>query len=759
MGRFTPPSAPGGSGSRAPSAERRGESFAAWRRFVEALGEERPLVLVFEDLHWADDGLLDLVDELAERLTDVAILVVAVARPELLARRPAWGGGKPNATTISLAPLSREETQRLVDALRERSTLAPETQAALLEHAGGNPLYAEEFVRMLGERGVTGTQLPESVQGIIAARLDSLCPEDKRLLQHAAVLGKVFWSGGLADITALDRHEVEDRLHALERRELVRRERRSSVVGELEYAFRHVLVREVAYESLPRAARAEKHVRAAHWLESIGRPDDHADELAHHYLSALELARASGTDIGVGAADAAVALGRAGGRAYGLNAFKTAVRFYEEALALGVAGQERPRLLLRLASALHFSGDPRATEVAERALEELIAVDDVEGAAEAGAVLSSAWWYLGRGERAREAIENAQRLVAGRGDSLAALRLLSQAARFATVESRFDDAVRLGTEALRMQQVLGIEHLVPDPAGTVATARGLTSDLDRGIRELEAVIERATRLGSPEAVRSCNNLAILLWHAGDLERVEQITLEGMRLAKQLGHRMHFLDGHLWWLGFQRGRWDDALAAADAFLAQSSAGAVRYSEGTALRVRARIYLARELPAAEEEAQKQVELARVIGDPQSLLPALSTAAYVDSKLGRAAEAKAAIGEMLPFLAGGMLTAHVLPWPVLADPGLRDEICAALLEAPRTPLVDVVRSLADGDVRGAADRLAGDGDAANAAELRLCAAKQLAAEGRTRDRDEQLAKARPFFRSVGAARFLRECEMLGS
>jgi class 3 adenylate cyclase len=224
------------------TGDRRGEAFAAWRRFFEALAEQRPLVLVFEDLHWADDGLLDFVDHVIDWLSDVPVLVVASARPELLARRPAWGGGKANAATVSLSPLSDQETARLVHALLEQSVLPAEVQSALLERAGGNPLYAEEFARMVAERGGEDMELPDSVQGIIAARLDGLDPTDKGLLQDASVVGKVFWSGALAAIgSGQDRFAVEERLHALERRELVRRERRSSVAGESEYAFRHVL--------------------------------------------------------------------------------------------------------------------------------------------------------------------------------------------------------------------------------------------------------------------------------------------------------------------------------------------------------------------------------------------------------------------------------------------------------------------------------------------------------------------------------------
>jgi predicted ATPase len=220
--------------------------------------------------------------------------VAGTARPELLSRRPGWGGGKPNALTLSLSPLSDGETAELVHALLERSVLAAEVQQTLLERAGGNPLYAEEFVRMLSERGEDELPVPETVQGLIAARLDGLSPEEKALLQAVSVLGKVFWLGAATELAEIERWSAEERLHSLERKEFLRRERRSSVAGEVEYAFRHLLVRDVAYGQIPRGVRADKHRVAARWIESLGRPEDHAEMLAHHYLLALELSRAAG---------------------------------------------------------------------------------------------------------------------------------------------------------------------------------------------------------------------------------------------------------------------------------------------------------------------------------------------------------------------------------------------------------------------------------------------------------------------------------
>ena len=296
--------------------DRHGEAFAAWRRFLEALADKRPLVLVFEDLHFADDGMLDFVDYLAGWSSGVPLLLVATARPELLSRRPDWGGGKANTLTLSLSSLSDADTAQLVHALLDRAVLPAELQQRLLERAEGNPLYAEEFARLVAE-GRQPDELPETVQGIIAARIDGLEPEEKALLQDAAVVGKVFWLGAVAGLGQSERWTLEERLHALERKEFVRRERRSSVAAESEYAFRHLLVRDVAYGQIPRAARAEKHRRAAEWLEGLGRAEDQAEMLAHHYLAALELARAAGQPVAELVEPARRALREAGDRAFG----------------------------------------------------------------------------------------------------------------------------------------------------------------------------------------------------------------------------------------------------------------------------------------------------------------------------------------------------------------------------------------------------------------------------------------------------------
>ena len=208
-------------------ASNRDESFTAWRTFFEALAERRPLVLVFEDIHWADEGLLDFIDHLADWSSGVPLLVLCTARPELFERRPGWGGGKLNALTLALSPLSNDDTSTLLSLVLARTVLAAEIQQALLERAGGNPLYAEQFARLSSSAARWTTCRSRRSAGPDRGTRRLLPAEEKALLQDAAVMGKVFWSGALPSTARFC-----ERLHALERKEFIRRERRSSVTGQ-----------------------------------------------------------------------------------------------------------------------------------------------------------------------------------------------------------------------------------------------------------------------------------------------------------------------------------------------------------------------------------------------------------------------------------------------------------------------------------------------------------------------------------------------
>ena len=214
---------------------------------------------------------------------------------------------------------------------------------------------------MLAEHGADGElPLPESIQAIVGARLDLLAPPEKRLLQDAAVIGKVFWPGAVAALGGdTGPGEREEYLHGLERKQFIRRERRSSVAGETQYAFVHVLLRDVAYGQIPRAARAGKHVHAAGWIESLARPEDQAEMLAYHYLRALELSRTADQDAAALAPRARPALQRAGDRAFALNSFAAAIGYYRAALGLWPehARKQRVGLLFQLALALGGAGE------------------------------------------------------------------------------------------------------------------------------------------------------------------------------------------------------------------------------------------------------------------------------------------------------------------------------------------------------------------------------------------------------------------
>jgi class 3 adenylate cyclase len=217
------------------------ESFTAWRRFLELLAADGETVLVFEDLHWADEALLSFLGHLADWAEGVPLLLLCTARPELYDDHPHFGADARNAQRINLAPLSDVETARLLSSLLEQAVLPAETQRALLERAGGNPLYAEEFVRLLADRDLLSGALedipfPDSVHALISARVDTLSPERKGLLQDAAVLGKIFWAGALAEMDAREPREVDLALHELSRKELVRAARTSSMEGEQERA-------------------------------------------------------------------------------------------------------------------------------------------------------------------------------------------------------------------------------------------------------------------------------------------------------------------------------------------------------------------------------------------------------------------------------------------------------------------------------------------------------------------------------------------
>jgi class 3 adenylate cyclase/tetratricopeptide (TPR) repeat protein len=736
-----------------PTAAGRDEAFAAWRLFLEAIADDRPLVLVFEDLHWADDALLDFVDYLGDWTKGVPLLVLGTARPELLARRPAWGGGKVNSSTILVPPLSEADTTKLLHALLGRSVLDTDIQTRLLEHAGGNPLYAEEFTRMLVERPEVPV-IPETVQGMVAARIDTLSAEDKDLLQDAAVIGRYFWLGALGG----ERWTLETRLHSLERKEFVSRQRRSSVAGETEYAFRHALVREVAYEQIPRARRAEKHLAAAAWIESLGRYEDHVEMLAHHYLHALELGRATGRP-----EDAVAARGRAlfvdaGDRAASLGSHETAVRFYDEALSLGgLEAPEEAGVRFRRAHALQRAARPEASQALEDARERLLAAGDSEGAAVADTILAELWWLQGSRARVSEHLVRAYDLVCGLEPSSAKAHVLSQVARYRMLAGDDDEAIRIGCEALAMAEELDVPELQAHALNNIGASKYNRGDPD-GLPTIERAVEIAVAIRSVDTPRAYNNLAWCVASGGDLRRMGAELDEAIAASERMGIATlaRFTRNMRSWQLFRTGAWDEALGPTEEFLAACEAGTPHYHEpGMRLR-RAFVRLARDdVEGALEDARKSVPLSRALGDPQSLMPGLTGAARLLVEAGRLDEARE--------LAGDALAGQPLGW-ALADLafvaeqlGCAEELTAQLERATPTRWADAARATLRGDFAEAAALFEEIGERELESLARERAAEQFLAEGRRTEAEEQLARAVAFYRSVGATRYLRRADEL--
>jgi class 3 adenylate cyclase/tetratricopeptide (TPR) repeat protein len=500
-------------GVEAASSAERQELFTAWRRFLEGLAGNRPTVLVFEDLHWADEALLAFLEHLAEWSQGVPLLVVCTARPELNERHSGWAGGMRNATTINLPPLSDSETAELVSNLAAATVLSDELERTVLEQAGGNPLYAEEFVRLLADRGIGPgeVEVPESVQALIAARLDTLASEKKAVIQDAAVLGKVFWVGALAEIGGRGRTELELALHELARKELVRPARVSSVAGETEYSFWHLLVRDVAYAQIPRAERVRRHRAAASWIERRGgeRVEDLAEVLAYHYLQALELAEALGdrqiSEETRGPARRFLAL--AGERALGLDTLQAKSRL-ERALELVAPNDpERPLLLIRWAEATFQSGGLReAADALDQALAALGPDGNPEARAEALQLRSQVALLLGEGRHV-ELAEEAVDLLDQEPRRPALIAAYTQLAHVQFLSGHYTEAIATADRARSLSRTFG----VAEPAralGYYGAARARLGEAD-GLTELEQAVTLLVEQGAGrEAGRAQGNLAI-----------------------------------------------------------------------------------------------------------------------------------------------------------------------------------------------------------------------------------------------------------
>jgi len=761
----------GVAGETETTTDRRNEAFSAWRRLLEALGEQRPLVLVFEDLHWADDGLLDFVDYLADWVATVPMLIVATARPELLDRRPGWGGGKRNASTVSIPALSSQETARLLGSLLDQTLLPAEVQTQVLARAEGNPLYAEQYVRMLQDRGflVRGAggwqleergelPLPETVQGMIAARLDALPPEQKELVQDAAVVGKVFWPAAIAAIGARSPHGLEEPLHALERKEFIRRDRRSAVADETQYVFLHLLVRDVAYGQIPRARRVDMHRRAAEWIESLApdRSEDRAEMLAHHYREALSLAAAAGIDVEPLRAPARAAFAVASERAESLHAWPAARELAEAAIGLTDEDDpELPRLQLRTARAAWFASD-LDTENVVAARDGFLRHGNISAAAEAEAVHSLILWYRGDGAAATEAADRAVELAADQPLTAAKVWVFAQRARRASLGGDVVTALDLARKTLEMAEELGRDDYASHALNTLGMARVDSGD-EEGIADLERSVERAKRANDPYGIaHGCNNLANTLWQLARLEEAARYLQEARHAAEQYGIGIALLwsDAEAVYERYLRGDYPEMVARAERFLAEHGSEQM-YQEGSQ-----RVALSHGLVAAGrsdealEQSARGLAHGREVGDPQSLCTAILARAYAVTAAGGSKESAQLLDELLasPTLMKFFHWLHPLPL-LLVEQGRGSDYVAACEPVPVfSPWRSASVAAAEGDLVAAADAWERIGSKFVEAWARL-----LAAEAGCPEPDIQLARAQAYFERVGATPYLRRCKAL--
>jgi class 3 adenylate cyclase/tetratricopeptide (TPR) repeat protein len=647
----------GASGAESEGAVERSQSFTAWRRFFEGIAVSGPLVLVFEDLHWADDAMLEFVEHLVDWSMDVPLLVLCTARPELYEWRASWGGGKRNSTTVSLSPLTTQETAQLIGTLLSQAVLPAETQSTLLERAGGNPLYAEEFVRMLGDRGILerdgavirigeGAEIPvpETIQALIAARLDTLSPEVKSLLQAASVVGKVFWTGAVASVSGAEEDSVATAMHELARKELVRPVRSSSVQGEEEYAFWHVLVRDVAYGQIPRAARAAKHRAAAEWMEGIAgeRVIDYAELLAHHYEQALELSRAAGVDTRDLEKQTERFLVLAGQRALWLDVGKAGPYFRRALELLAPEDPRRSEVLVHAAGAAALAGRPAEAEASyEEAITEFSAQGNTLAAGDALAKLA-AIIREGQSARAKALLDEAIDLLEREPLSPELVGAYAEMTRYYHFAWPAEEALEWAEKTIVAAEKLGLEGARLRALRYRGFARTEVGD-PRGLDDENEAFQASLELGGDHAMDAYLAMSDLTWWSEGPAAGLAVYRAGIELAERSGRTYYatYLKGESVWPLFDLGEWDVLQDVAREVLTWDRGS---YQALLALPYIAHVLLCR--GSTSDAADLRADFlprARRNRDPQVLIPALSVSALIDTERGDVPGAIALIEEL--------------------------------------------------------------------------------------------------------------------
>ena len=501
------------------------DAAVATRKLLEAHAAEKPLVVVWDDIQWAEPTFLDLIEHIVDWSRGAPIFVLCVARPELLELRPAWGGGKANATALLLEPLAAEETSTLIDYLLRGTELAVETRQRILLASEGNPLFVEEMLLMLGDSADGEVVVPPTIHALLQARLDRLAEDERSVIERGAVEGEVFHRLPVAELAPESvRNGLDGHLTKLIRNELIRPET-ATMPGDDAFRFRHLLIRDAAYDALPKETRADLHERFAIWIEEHAQLVEQDEIVGYHLEQAVlyrqELALADG-DL---AARAAERLGKAGRSARGRGDNTAAARLLQRATTLLKEGDPRRlELIPDLTLALIDLGRLPDAQIS---VDELAAADEDRWRAYAGALSARLGALTGAGsyEASRPALATAVETFERLGDERGlALALLMQGddewsnARALVAAEKYRAAIPHAERA-------GDASLVDDAISTLcAIAAFGPTHIDEAERETQALLELAAGVVAETAVyRTLGRLAAI---RGDIEEARELISRG-----------------------------------------------------------------------------------------------------------------------------------------------------------------------------------------------------------------------------------------
>ncbi len=523
----------------------REELFAAWRTFFERIADRDPVIMVFKDLHWADAALLEFIEHVLTWSRSHPIYVLAMTRPDLFERHPTWGGSAVrNATTLALEPLADGPMQELLHGLVPG--LPDDAVATILARAEGVPLYAVETVRMLIDQGrvvadgdgyvlagpIEKLAVPETLQALVAARIDANDPEDRALLADAAILGQSFTLAALAGVTGRDEAALPDALERLVRRELLIRDDDPRSPERGQHRFVQAIVREISYETLSKKDRRAKHLAAARYFEALG-DEEVAGVLASHYLEALR-ATAAGPEADALAAQARIALRAAADRATALHSHAVALRHLQDALTITSDPAEQAALYLDAASAADLVGNAAAVGYARTSAELATGLGDRAAATRASTMAARFNINSGHGV---EAIAILGPLVAGLSeDEPGAAAAFAELARVYMLTDRNAEAVEMADKALRAAATLRETEVIVEALVTRGPAIADAGRIDEAEATLRGAIILADRNGHYwSALRARNNLQSTI--VEDVKSSDMVALvtEGFELARRFGY--------------------------------------------------------------------------------------------------------------------------------------------------------------------------------------------------------------------------------